>query len=351
MNLVKKKVPPWSVKEIEAGIKKAQELFLSEGITAAKDPGANDVSLQAYRNLRERGELLMRIYMLYRVDSLKQTEEAVRRLSIGGDDILRIGGLKIFLDGSRMARTAWMHQEWNKNFIGRDEGNRGYPVIPIEEFREMVKIAHKSGLQIGVHAIGDRAVDEAVCAYQSAFDETPIKGTRQSLIHSIIPTEKALDKMGELYDNIVIETQSSFLYFIGDSYAGNFGPKRVKRVIPLRSYLSRKITVANSSDWPVCPFPPKFGLWAAVARRTWRRRYGTQPFGTEESITIHDALRTYTIMAAKCLFMEDRLGSIEKGKYADLTVWSGDLYTAPPDALKDLRVEMTIVGGRILYRS
>ncbi|MFQ6075359.1 MAG: amidohydrolase, partial [Candidatus Bathyarchaeia archaeon] len=263
---------------------------------------------------------------------------------------LRLGGLKIFLDGSGMARTAWMHEDWNKNFTERDEGNRGYPVIPVEEFREMVKAAHRAGFQIGVHTVGDRAVDEALHAYQKAFEEAPSKDARHSVIHAIVPTEEALDKMVELNDNIVVETQSPFFYFIGDSYAGNFGPKRVKRMIPLRSYMKGGITVGNSSDWFVCPFPPRFGLWAAIVRKTWKGTYGLQPFGTEESITVQEALRTYTILAAKCLFMEGRIGSVEGGKYADLVVWSGDPYTVSTEALKDLRVEMTIVRGRIVYR-
>ncbi|MFQ6076158.1 MAG: amidohydrolase, partial [Candidatus Bathyarchaeia archaeon] len=126
MDLVRKEVPAWTVEKIEAGIKRAQELFLSEGVTTVKDPGVDDTAVQAYRNLRERGELAMRVYMLYRADSLKQTKEAVRRLNRGGDDSLRLGGLKFFLDGSGMGRTAWMYEDWNKNFTERDEGNRGY---------------------------------------------------------------------------------------------------------------------------------------------------------------------------------------------------------------------------------
>lgn len=256
----------------------------------------------------------------------------------------------MFLDGSGMARTGWMFEDWNKNFTEKDEGNRGYPVTPLGEFREMVKAAHRGGFQIGVHAIGDRAIDEALHAYQDAIEEAPRRDARHSLIHANIPTDGALDKMVELGDNIVVETQSPFFYFIGDNYAGNFGPERSKRMIPLRTYMRRGITVGNSADWYVCPFPPRFGLWAAVVRETWKGTYGPQPFGTEESIAVQEALRTYTILAARCLFMEDRIGSIEEGKYADLVVWSGDPYTVPTEALKGLKVEMTIIGGRTVHR-
>ncbi len=350
MDIVRNLVPPWTVDEAEVGIKKAQELFLGEGVTTVKDPGVDDITFAAYQNLRKRGELKMRIYMLYTVDSLTSAEEAVKRLTKGGDDLMKLGGLKIFLDGSGMGRTAWVYEDWNKNFTDKDTGNRGYPVIQLEEFRRMVKVGHKAGFQICVHAIGDRAIDETLSTYEAALAEAPRKDSRHSIIHAILPTKMALQKMEKLGDNVVIETQSPFLYFIGDNYAGNFGPDRSRRLIPLKSMLKRGITVGNGSDWSVCPFPPRFGLWAAVVRKTWKGLYGLQPFGTEESITVREALRTYTVMAARCLFMEDAIGSIEPGKYADFVVWSSDLYTAHVEALKDLKVEMTIVGQKVVYR-
>ncbi|UCH70177.1 MAG: amidohydrolase [Candidatus Bathyarchaeota archaeon] len=350
MDIITNLVPPWTVEEAEAGIKKAQKLFLSEGVTTIKDPGVGDVTFAAYRNLRSRGELKMRIYMLYTVDSLANTEEAVKHLNKGGDNLMKLGGLKMFLDGSGMGRTAWVHKDWNKNFTDKDTGNRGYPVIKLEEFRKMVKVGHKAGFQICVHAIGDRAVDETLSTYEAALAEVHRENSRHSIIHAILPTNNALQKMEKLGNNVVIETQSPFLYFIGDNYAGNFGPNRSRRLIPLKSMLKKGITVGNGSDWSVCPFPPRFGLWGAVVRKTWKGLYGLQPFGTEESITVKEALRTYTTMAARCLFMEDAIGSIEPGKYADFAVWSGDIYTVDVEALKDLTVEMTIVGQEVVYR-
>jgi len=256
----------------------------------------------------------------------------------------------MFLDVSGMGRTAWVHKDWNKNFNDKDTGNRGYPVIKLEEFRKMVKVGHKAGFQICVHAIGDRAVDETLSTYEAALAEVHRENSRHSIIHAILPTNNALQKMEKLGNNVVIETQSPFLYFIGDNYAGNFGPNRSRRLIPLKSMLKKGITVGNGSDWSVCPFPPRFGLWGAVVRKTWKGLYGLQPFGTEESITVKEALRTYTTMAARCLFMEDAIGSIEPGKYADFAVWSGDIYTVDVEALKDLTVEMTIVGQEVVYR-
>ncbi|UCH02351.1 MAG: amidohydrolase [Candidatus Bathyarchaeota archaeon] len=349
MNLVLKKVPEWTVLELETGIKKAQELFLSEGITAIKDPGVTNATLHAYNNLQNCGELAMRVYMLYPVNTVHQTERAVKHLARGGNDFLKLGGLKMFLDGSGMARTAWMYEDWNQHYIHRDVNNRGYPVIPLKDFRMMVKIAHKAGFQIGVHAIGDKAIDETLTAYEAALKEVPKTNSRHSIIHANVPTDEALERITKLKDNIVIETQTPFLYFIGDNYAGNFGPQRAKRMIPMKTYMKQGITVGNSSDWSVCPFPPRIGIWSAIVRKTWKGLYGFHPFGIEEGLSVQEALRTYTILAAKCIFMEELIGSIEEKKYADLVVWSRDLYTTPIDKLKDLTVEMTIVGGKIVY--
>ncbi len=348
-NLITDIVPPWTIKEVEEGIKKAQELYFTEGLTSVKDPGVDETGLTAYRNLRERRELKIRSYVLYRVDSARAVNDAIEKEVFGGDDLLNIGGVKIMFDGSGMARTAWMYEEWNKNFTELDKGNFGYPVTPVKTMKEIVKAAHDADLQICIHTIGDRAMDVAMDAYEEVITDNPRGDARHSLIHANAPSYEQMDRMSDFGSNLVIETQSPFLYFIGDNYAGNFGPVRSKRMIPLKSMLDRGIIVGNSADWSVCPFPPRYGLWAAVVRRTWKETYGPHPFGLDESITVKDALRTYTILAAKCLFMEDGVGSIEAGKYADMVVWSEDLYNVPVDNLKDVKVEMTFVEGKLRF--
>jgi len=350
MNLVTHIVPPWTIKEVEEGIKKAQELYFSEGVTSVKEPGVDKTGLMAYRNLRERGELKIRSYVLYSVDSAGSVNNAVESGVFGGDRFLDVGGVKIMFDGSGMARTAWMYKDWNKNFTELDKGNVGYPVTPVKTVKEIVKVAHDAGLQICTHTIGDRAMDVAMEAYEEAVKVNPRGDARHSLIHANAPSYEQMDRMAGLGNNLVIETQSPFLYFLGDNYAGNFGPERSKRMIPLKSLLYRGIVVGNSADWPVCPFPPRYGLWAAVVRKTWKETYGLQPFGLEESVSVKDALRTYTILAAKCLFMEDNIGSIEPRKYADLVVWSEDLYNVPIEQLKDVKVEMTFIEGQQRYQ-
>jgi predicted amidohydrolase YtcJ len=241
MNLVTHIVPPWTVNEVEEGIKKAQELYFSEGVTSVKDPGVDKIGLMAYRRLRERGELKIRSYVLYSVDSAGSVANAVKSGVFGGDKSLDVGGVKIMLDGSGMARTAWMYEDWNKNFTELDTGNVGYPVTPVKTVKEIVKIAHDAGLQVCTHTIGDRAMDVAMEAYEEADKGNPRGDARHSLIHANAPSYEQMDRMAVLGNNLVIETQSPFLYFLGDNYAGNFGPERSKRMIPLKSLLDRGI--------------------------------------------------------------------------------------------------------------
>ncbi len=145
------------------------------------------------------------------------------------------------------------------------------------------------------------------------------------------------------------EAQSTFTWWIGDTYAGNFGPQRSLRLMPLHTYLHKGMVWGGGSDFNVTPFPARYGLWASMARTPLRGSYGANPFGTEEAIDVHNALRSYTIWNAHQLFMEGKIGSIELGKYADIAIWDRDLYTVPPDQIRDMKCRITLLAGRVVY--
>jgi len=202
--------------------------------------------------------------------------------------------------------------------------------------------------------VGDRAIDWAVDTYAQVLKEKPTHGLRHSIIHANIPTEHALDTMAALekeYDAGYPEVQAPFLWWIGDIYAASFGPERGTRLIPLKSYVSKGIHWGGGSDFFVTPFPARYGLWASVARETLKGVYGAHPFGTAESVDIHAALRSYTQWSAHQLFLDDKVGSIEAGKEADIAVWDRDMYTIPASDLKNLTCEMTLFGGQIVYKA
>jgi predicted amidohydrolase YtcJ len=153
------------------------------------------------------------------------------------------------------------------------------------------------------------------------------------------------------YDAGAPESQATFAWWLGDNYAGNLGPERAPRLNPFHTYVTKGIRWAGGSDYGVTPFPARYGLWASVARKTLNGTYGATPFGTAESVDIKTALRSYTAWAAHQMFLDDRTGSIEAGKDADIAVWDRNMYTIPTDGLKDLKCELTLFRGKIVHRS
>jgi len=150
------------------------------------------------------------------------------------------------------------------------------------------------------------------------------------------------------YDAGYPETQPPFMWWIGNLYVASFGPKREARLMPYKTYTQKNIIWTGGSDFFVDPFPARYGLWSSVVRKT---QTGEQPFGMSESVDIHTALKSYTIWAAHQLFLENRVGSLEPGKDADLAVWDRDLYSIPSDQLKDLKCQLTLLRGQIVYKS
>jgi predicted amidohydrolase YtcJ len=262
--------------------------------------------------------------------------------------------VKLFADGSGGARTAWVWQDWNRSRTEIDEGNRGYPAIDAILLRDLIMLYHDAGLHMGVHAIGDRAIDWTVAAMTLALIRNPRHGLRHSIIHSNIPTDLAMNTMAALQQNFDAgypEPQANFTWWIGDTYAGNFGIERSRRLNPFRSYLDRGMIWAGGSDFFVTPFPARYGIWSSIARQPLLGVYGHDAFGEDQSIDVKTALRSYTIWAAHQMFMEEKIGSIEAGKYADIAVWDTDPYTATPEAIKEMKCRLTLLEGEVVYRA
>jgi predicted amidohydrolase YtcJ len=169
-----------------------------------------------------------------------------------------------------------------------------------------------------------------------------------------LPTEHALDLMVRLqrdYDSGYPEVQPAFMWWIGDIYAANFGPERSLRVLPLRTFEERGIKWAGSSDYDVSPYAPRHALWAASAREPMLGTYGTNPWGTDESVSVHDTLRAYTATASRQVFLEDDIGTLEVGKLADIVAWDRDLYAIPAEELKEVHAILTFMNGKVVHHS
>jgi predicted amidohydrolase YtcJ len=345
----------------EQGIRELAKAFNAEGMTGAKDPGIQQATWDAYKRVLASGGLTVRIFALWRggsspgaaPDLITRISSFTKPYESTGDDHLISGGIKLYIDGSGGARTAWLYDDWNKDLTGVDQNNKGYPTSSPDSIRALIKLFHNAGLHVAVHSVGDRGIDWVVDSYAQAEQEKPMPGLRHAIIHANIPTDHALAVMADLqkrFDAGYPEPSATFMWWIGDTYAGNFGRGRSLRLNPFKTYLAKGMLWANGSDFTVTPFPARYALWSAVAREPLLGVYGKQPFGNAESVDVHTALRAVTLWAAHQMFLEKKIGSIEVGKYADLAVWDRDLYSVPSVQLKDLECQMTIFNGTIVYR-
>lgn len=367
MEPVVRLIPPTTLEQMRQGILHIQEVLHTEGITAVKDPDISELHWNAYKSLLEQGQLKERICVLWHAGSNMESARkalaefnAVPRLPASlGDDRLLSCGIKIYMDGSGGARTGWVFDPWLRDsktpdIDAKGEPNRGYPQTDPDVYREMVRLFHQNRVPVGTHAVGDRAMDWVVDTYSLVEQEQPEPGVRHSIIHANLPTPHALDVMAALqrkYDAGYPEMQPEFLWWIGDIYASSYGAARGQRLEPFKTLLSRSILWSGGSDYPVTPVAARYGLWSSMARETARGAYGLHPFGTAESIDIHTALRSYTAWGARQMFLENKIGSLEVGKKADIAIWDRDLYSVPAGQIKTLKCLMTLLDGEVVYTS
>jgi predicted amidohydrolase YtcJ len=364
MILIIRLIPETTPEQMRAGILHIQDVLHREGMTAVKDPDIFQLQWDAYKAVLDNGKLKERICVLWDAGitlasakhALEEINSAPRLPASLGDGRLLSCGVKLFMDGSGGARTGWMWKPWMRNGKAIDltqdgKPNTGYPHMDPDTYRRMVMLFQQSNVPIGTHAVGDRAMDWVVDSYELAEGQFPHPGLRHAIIHANLPTSHALDTMARLqsrYDAGYPEMQAEFLWWIGNVYAGNYGPERDLRLIPLKTLQKRGLLWSGGSDYSVTPVAARYGLWASIARRT---SDGRTPFGVAESVDRRTALRSYTAWGARQMFLEDKIGTLEVGKRADIAVWDRNIYTTPTDRIKDMKCLMTLLEGEVVYRS
>jgi predicted amidohydrolase YtcJ len=364
MTLITRLIPQTTPEQMRAGILYIQKVLHSEGMTAVKDPDIFQIQWDAYKALLDTGQLKERICVLWDAGvtmesarhALGEINSVPRLPATLGDGRLLSCGVKLFMDGSGGARTGWMWKPWMRDGNAIDltqdgKPNTGYPHISPPLYREMVLLFQKSGVPVGTHAVGDRAMDWVVDTYALAEKRFPHPGLRHAIIHANLPTPHALDTLSLLqseYDAGYPEMQAEFLWWIGNIYAANYGPERDQRLIPLKTLQQRGILWSGGSDYSVTPVAARYGLWASVARQT---SDGREPFGIAESVDRQTALRSYTAWGARQMFLEDKIGTLEAGKRADIAIWDRNIYTIPTAEIRDMKCLLTLLDGEVVYRS
>ena len=346
--LVLKHVPPPNLDRKVEAIKLASKAFSEVGLTGVIEPGIVAEDMRAYQLALKDGGLTVRVnMMLMDVEGGEPVEESLRRIrefpmTTGfGDEMLGFLGLKLLIDGGIGGRTALLREPYEG-----EPDNYGILTTPEEKLKRLLDAGNVQGMTVGVHCAGGRAMDIVLRAFEETDRKRPIKGKRFTLIHAYQPSEENFEQCRRL--GVVVASQPSFLYYLGDSFYENIGPERSKEVKPHRAWIDHGIVVGAGTDSPVTPYNPFVSLWAAVARRT--ELEGTQ-MGTEQRVTREEAIRMYTINGAYLSFEEYVKGSIEPGKLADLIVIDRDILTCPEDEIKETRVLRTILGGKTVYKA
>ena len=335
-----------------AGVALNMDYFLAEhkklnaaGLTSIRYPGASVEQYRVLQEIRGKGLLTMRVNQLLRPPAtnaaqLRTMLAAANLKPDEGDEWLRIGGLKLAVDGG--FEGGWMTELYAKPF---DEGGKFYGINTFKqaEYTEVVKEANRLGWRVATHAVGDAAIDEVLAAYEAANAEKSIVDRRWTIEHAFIPRADHFPRMKKL--NLSISAQDH-LYLAGPSLVKMWGPKRAAWMTPVRTYLDQGLRVSGGTDASVVPYPPLWVFYHFVTRDT----ISGGVLGPEQRITRQEGLKVLTINNAHLTFEENTKGSIEPGKFADWVMLPEDIMTVPAKSIESMSVLLTAVGGKIVYQ-
>ncbi len=330
MDLIQKVIPEPDEKELMEACVRACQKAVEAGLTSVHWIIDSPTEISVIQKLRAQNKLPLRVYILIPVEFLDYLIKLGLQTGFG-DNMVKIGCIKILADGSLGAHTAALKEPYSDNLE-----TKGMMLYTPEELNRLVIEAHKLGFQLAIHAIGDYTVETVLIDLGEALSRVPRKDHRHRIEHASVLNEKTIKHMKKL--NLIASVQPHFV--VSDFWAvDRVGSQRARWVYPFRALIKEGITVTGGSDCPVEPINPLFGVQAAVARESF----------PEERISVEDALRIYTINAAYASFEEDIKGSVEVGKLADLVVLSENPFTVESDEIRDIKVKMTIVGGKVVY--
>jgi predicted amidohydrolase YtcJ len=340
MDLVSRVIPEptheQNLAAARAGLREAARV----GVTSIQDNSAID-ALATYQDLRARGELTARFYVWrYAFPTFEPLRAAGVRTGLG-DDWIRLGALKILADGSIGSGTAAFFEPY-----ADDPETTGLLLQPIEALEERIREADAAGYQLAVHAIGDRANRLVLDAFEKATKANPARERRFRIEHAQhvsaldVPRYKALGVIASVQPSHCIDD----MRFVG----GRIGEARCADAYRWRSFLDAGVPVAFGTDWFVEPLDPRLGLYAAVTRE--RPEGGPAGgFFPGEKISLEDALDLYTRGSAFAEFAEERKGTLRPGQLADLVVFAKDLFAVRPQEILTVPVDLTVVGGRVVF--
>ena len=339
MELVSKHVPRPDKASTRAAVRAAAEVMLSEGITSVHDAGVDVLEAEVYMAMADDGELDVRIYAM--TAGADDVLDAIGEPIVAyGNDRLDIRSVKLYSDGALGSRGAAMIEPYSD-----DAENRGLAFWTQDELDAMVAKANGMGFQIGIHAIGDLGNRMSLNAFEKAQGGKP-SPLRNRIEHSQIVTLEDIPRFAEL--GVIASMQATHATSDKNMAEDRVGPERILGGYAWRRMLDAGVVIANGSDFPVELSNPFHGLYASVTRQD----RGGEPEGgwyADQALTRAETLHSFTLGAAFAAHQEDRLGSLEPGKWADFIVIDRDYFTCPASEIDDIVVLETWVGGKKAY--
>jgi predicted amidohydrolase YtcJ len=344
MLMVQEAMPEPTERQLDGYLDAAMKYVAENGVTTVHDMFDNVVDgwvgLQTYRRAEARGDLVTRIYAVTPLGEWQKLEDDIDRNG-RGNEWLKTGGVKGFMDGSLGSHTAAMLEPFTDT-----PDQSGFLLDSLENLRAMMMGADAAGLQLNIHAIGDKAIRDLLDIFHDVSEENGQRDRRFRMEHAqhIHP-----DDVPRFAVQDVIASMQPYHAIDDGRWAEDvIGEERARTTYAFKSLIDAGAHVALGSDWYVAPADPLAGIYAAVTRRTLD---GKNPDGwvPEQKITVEQALRGYTYEGAYASFEEDRKGMVKVGMLADLVLLDRDLTTIPPEAIRDAQVLKTIVGGRVVY--
>jgi predicted amidohydrolase YtcJ len=335
--------------------------YNSVGLTGVIDRNATAKDITRYGKLFDQHRLTLRLAVSHGVGTngpLEKIQQDIRKVAAHplrqGGPMLRIVGIKTFLDGGMLTGSAYMREPWGLSSIYSitDPQYRGLLFIPKERLLEIVRTAAESGLQFTAHSVGDGAVHTLLEVYSELDKTMPLRQTRPCLTHSNFMSKEAIDLCARL--GVVVDLQPAWLYLDARVLTRQFGYDRLRYFQPLRSLFAAGVVAGGGSDHmqkigsfrSVNPYNPFLGMQTAITRKA---RWYEGRLHPEEALTREQAIRFYTINNADLMFLEDQTGSLEPGKLADFVVLDRDLLTCPEETIKDTNCLRTYLGGKLVY--
>lgn len=342
--LIEKAIPPPGERELRAAVTAAEKYAAENGVTSVQDMSAAPPNLRIYEELLREGKLQLRISGHQPLPTWNRLA-APGILAIFGNQMLHIGGLKGFADGSLGSTTAWFFKPYldapNTSGISSDELSKP------DEMYAYIRDADRAGLQIAIHAIGDRANNTILNFYERAEKENGPRDRRFRIEHAqhLLPTD--IPRFAALH--VIASMQPYHAIDDGRWAFKRIDAERIKTTYAFRTLLDTGATLAFGSDWPVAPMIPLQGIYAAVTRRTLD---GKNPNGwvPEQKITVAEAVHAYTVGAAFAEHEENIKGSLTPGKLADLVVLSQDIFHIDPVEIWNTHVDLTLFDGKVIYQ-